>query len=282
MNKYINPFTDFGFKMLFGQEANKDLLIDFLNDLFDGEKIVHELKYLNKEQTKRRKDDRTIIYDIYCTGDDGEHFIVEIQNKVAPTFKDRALYYMATDLVQQGISGDWDYTLLPVYGIFLLNSPLSDTHNKLRTDVILTDRDTHELFSDKLRMIFLELPFFNKNEAECISNFDKWIYVLKHMATLERLPFTKQKEIFGKLADVAELDKLEEPMRSEYKASLKAYRDTNTLIKDSEAKGMAKGMAKGRTIERIEMVRNVRRKGFDDAAIADLLGLSLDDVKDIN
>jgi hypothetical protein len=28
--KYVNPFTDFGFKKIFGDEANKDLLIDFL------------------------------------------------------------------------------------------------------------------------------------------------------------------------------------------------------------------------------------------------------------
>ena len=75
--KYINPFTDFGFKKLFGTEENKDLLMDFLNELIRGKGKIIELKYLNAEQLGRTEYDRRAVYDIYCETDTGEKLIVE-------------------------------------------------------------------------------------------------------------------------------------------------------------------------------------------------------------
>lgn len=93
MARFINPFTDVGFKRIFGQEINKDLLIDFLNGLLEGEKHIVDIRFLDKEVLPAFAQDRGVIYDVYCTNESGEQFIVEMQNRPQVNFRERALYY---------------------------------------------------------------------------------------------------------------------------------------------------------------------------------------------
>ena len=92
MSRFINPFTDVGFKRIFGQEINKDLLIDFLNALLDGERQVKDIHFLDKELLPIYEKDRGLIYDVYCTDEKGEQFIVEMQNKEHANFRERTLF----------------------------------------------------------------------------------------------------------------------------------------------------------------------------------------------
>ena len=189
MPKFINPFTDVGFKRIFGQEINKDLLIDFLNALLEGERQVKDIRFLDKELLPMYENDRRLIYDVYCTDENGEQFIVEMQNKEHVNFRERTIFYLSQAIARQGEKGvDWRFDLKAVYGVFFLNFMLTDLPRKLRTDIVLADRDTHEQFSDKMRYIFLQLPLFTKEESECDTDFERWIYVLKNMETLQRLP----------------------------------------------------------------------------------------------
>lgn len=86
MARFINPFTDVGFKRIFGQEINKDLLIDFLNGLLEGEKHIVDIRFLDKEVLPAFAQDRGVIYDVYCTNESGEQFIVEMQNRPQVNF----------------------------------------------------------------------------------------------------------------------------------------------------------------------------------------------------
>ena len=147
MGKFINPFTDVGFKKIFGQEITKDLLIDFLNGLLVNEKSITDITFLDKELLPEYMGDRGVIYDIYCTTESGEQFIVEMQNKQQTNFKERALFYLSHTVARQGERGaHWQFDLKAVYGVFFLNFCLADAPHKLRTDVVLADRDTHETF----------------------------------------------------------------------------------------------------------------------------------------
>ena len=101
MAKYINPFTDWGFKRLFGQEFSKDLLISFLNDLFEGEFQVRDVSFKDKEQLADSKDLRGCIYDVYCETDEGKHFIVEMQNNWTVNFVNRTLCYASKAITNQ-------------------------------------------------------------------------------------------------------------------------------------------------------------------------------------
>lgn len=190
MAKFINPFTDVGFKMIFGQEINKDLLIDFLNDLLEGEKHITDIRFLDKEVLPEIIGDRSCIYDIYCTSETGEQFIVEMQNRSQQNFKERALYYLSRAVSSQGQQGvEWMFNLKAVYGVFFLNFRLDNSPEKLRTDVVLADRDTNSAFSDKLRFIFLELPAFTKEEKDCKTDFERWILYIEKYGNATEIAF---------------------------------------------------------------------------------------------
>ena len=246
MGRFINPFTDMGFKRIFGQEATKDLLIDFLNDLLVGEKQIKDIRFLDKELIPEFEGDRGVIYDIYCTTEDGEHLIVEMQNKPQARFRERALYYLSNTVVRQGAKGtEWKFNLKAVYGIFFMNFNLKDASPKLKRNIMLQDTETHETFSDKLRFIFIELPCFKKQEEECETDLERWIYVLKNMEILERMLFKARKAAFEKLEKITDIAALSKEDRMKYDESIKVYRDYLVTIEGAVEEGLAKGFEKG-------------------------------------
>lgn len=105
MGNFINPFTDEGFKRIFGQKISKPILLTFLNTLLEGEYHIVDLKYLDKEQLGIADEDRSLIYDIYCEVDGGDHIVVEMQNKSQPYFKNRSIYYISRSIAMQGERG---------------------------------------------------------------------------------------------------------------------------------------------------------------------------------
>ena len=267
MGKFINPFTDVGFKRIFGQEINKDLLIDFLNALLEGERSVKDIRFLDKELLPEFTKDRGLIYDIYCTDEKGGEFIVEMQNKEHVNFRERTLYYLSQAIARQGERGaDWKFGLKAVYGVFFLNFHLTDLPSKLRTDIVLADRDTHELFTDKMRYIFLELPSFKKEESECETDFERWIYVLKNMETLQRLPFKARNAVFKKLEEIVDIASMSKEERMKYDESIKVYRDQLAVMEFERNKGLAEGraegLAKGKAEGRAEGLAEGRAEGL--------------------
>ena len=254
MGRYINPFTDWGFKRLFGQEFSKDLLINFLNDLFEGEFQIKDVTFKDKEQLGDTDDLRGCIFDIYCVTDDDKHFIVEMQNRWVPFFVNRSIYYASKAFVAQrkkfdeaGVRTPVLYQFVPVYVVCIMNfMPKEHEVTKFRTDVALREKSSDSMFSDKLRFIYLSLPFFDKSEEECETGFEKWIYVLKYMEVLERLPFTAQKKIFDHLAKLADVRCLSSEEQEKYDESIKAADDYYSGLYGSYVEGEEKGIAKGR------------------------------------
>lgn len=273
MGQFINPFTDYGFKKIFGQEVSKDLLIDFLNDLLVGERVIMDITFLNNEQLPEWEDARALIYDIYCTTDTGEKIIVEMQNKSQACFKDRALYYLSNAVINQGKRGDWMFDIKAVYGVFFMNFLLKD-NVKFRTDVILADRDTGELFSDKLRQIFLAMPAFNKEEYECETDFERWIYTLKNMEVLKRMPFKARKAVFEKLEEVADVASLNEKEHELYWKSINAYRTHLSVLETAKQEGREEGREEGI----LSVARNLKCQNIAIDVIADATGLSFEEI----
>ena len=280
MGRFINPFTDYGFKFLFGREVEKELLIDFLNDLLSGEHVITDIQFLNNEQQPEVKTERGIIYDIYCMTDTGERIIVEMQNREQPYFKDRALFYLSRAITQQAKSGPWDFRLDAVYGVFFMNFVIDkDMPAKIRTDVILSDRDTGQLFNNKFRQIFIELPNFDKEEDECSNDFERWIYVLKNMETLKRLPFKARKSVFEKLEKIVDIASLSKEERMKYDESIKVYRDNLVTLEFAEQKGRAEGKEEGRAEGKEETARNLKKMGVSLEIISKATGLSIEKIE---
>ena len=276
MARFINPFTDVGFKRIFGQEINKDLLIDFLNALLEGERRVKDIRFLDKELIPIYEKDRSLIYDIYCTDENGEQFIVEMQNREHVNFRERTIYYLSQAIARQGERGvDWKFSLKAVYGVFFLNFQLTQLPHKLRTDIILADRDTHEQFSDKMRYIFLELPSFIKEENECETDFERWIYVLKNMETLQRLPFKARNAVFQRLEQIVDIAAMSKEDRMKYDESIKVYRDRLAVMEFERLKGVEEGRAE----TNLNVIRNLKQMGLAPEFIAQATGLSVEEVE---
>jgi len=282
-DRYINPYTDFGFKMLFGTEMNKELLISFINSLLSGKEVIRDLTYLNTEHLGTSEADRRAVFDVYCENERGEKILIEMQRGEQQFFKDRSLYYATFPIREQGEKGEWDYRLKAVYVIGILNFKFdSEDDNFFHHEVQLMDVCTKQVFYDKLTFIYLEIPKFNKSEDELVTMFDKWLFVLRNLSRLMARPAALQDRIFTRLFEAAEIAKFTKEQYEAYEESLKVYRDWQNTIVTAEQKGMAKGMAegiaKGRMEQNIANARSMKLAGLDYEIISQVTGLSKDEI----
>jgi len=274
--KYINPFTDYGFKRLFGEEPNKDLLLDFLNELLKEEQgEITELTYLKNENLSSTELNRKAIFDLYCTNERGEKFIVELQKTKQKFFKDRTVYYSTFPIREQAVIGsEWNFELKKVYTIAILDFIFDEDESqpeKLRYDVKLSDIETKRVFYDKLTFIYLEMPKFNKSAEELETKFDKWLYVLKNLHKLDRIPEKLKENIFLKLFETAEIAKFSQSEYQEYEDSLKYYRDIKNSLDTAKEEGKIEG--------KIEVARTGLKEGLSVEVIMKLTGMTKEEIE---
>jgi predicted transposase/invertase (TIGR01784 family) len=285
--KYINPFTDYGFKRLFGEEPNKDLLLDFLNVLLKEEQgEIKDLTYLKSEHLGTSEVDRKAIFDLYCENEKGEKFIVELQKTKQNFFKDRTVYYSTFPIREQAKRADWNYELKAVYTIAILDFVFDEDKNdpnKLRYDIKLTDTETKEVFYNKLTFIYLEMPKFNKTVDELETRFDKWLYVIRNLNRLDKVPDKLRERVFEKLFETAEIAKFTPDQIRSYEDSLKYYRDLknslDTAKEEGREEGIEIGVEKGREERNIEIAKELLKNGIDIDIISKSTGLTQEQIE---
>ena len=279
--KYINPLTDFGFKKLFGTEPNKMLLIDFLNQILPDRKIK-DLSYSSGEKQGLTEVDRKAIFDLYCIGDKGERFIVEMQKAKQNFFKDRSVFYASFPIQEQGKRNKWDYKLDPVYSVGILDFIFDDHKDDDELlHIVELKNQRCEVFYDKLKFVYLELPKFKKKEEDLETHFDKWMYVFTHLSQLQDRPKKLQDRVFAKLFEAAEIAKFTPKEREAYEESLKYYRDIKNVVDTSREEGLKEGMEKGMEKRNIEIVKQMKKEGFSNEQIKKITGLSKDEIEKI-
>jgi predicted transposase/invertase (TIGR01784 family) len=297
-DKYINPLTDFGFKKLFGTEPNKILLIDFLNQILPDRHQIQDLSYSRNEQLGLNELDRKAIFDLYCVGESGERFIVELQKAKQNFFKDRSVYYASFPIQEQAQKGEWDFRLEPVYTVGILDFIFDDhksEHELLH--IVELKNQRCEVFYDKLKFIYLELPKFKKDESELETQFDKWLFVFRHLSNLQDRPPKLQDKIFQKLFEAAEIAKFTPEERFAYEDSLKYYRDMKNVVDSSREEGIQEGIEKGiqEGIEKglqegiqkgiqkrnFEIAKSMKEKGMSNSEISELTGLNDDEINQL-
>ena len=286
--RYVNPYTDFGFKLLFGTPVNKDLLIGFLNALFRGEQEITDVTYLNAEQLGRAEWDRKAVFDVYCENVKGERFIVEMQKARQKYFKDRSVFYSTFPIREQAKVGDWDYELKSVYTVGVLNFVFDedkDDEEYYHHEVKLMDVGRKEVFYEKLTFIYLEMPKFRKREDELETLFDKWMFVLKNLATLLERPVALQERVFKRLFETAEIARFSESEMRDYEESLKNLRDLgnvlNTAKEEGRKEGRKEGREEGERKKSLEIARNLLQAGITEDVIAATTGLSVEEIRNL-
>jgi predicted transposase/invertase (TIGR01784 family) len=278
---YINPYTDFGFKKLFGEEGSKDLLIDFLNQLLPPEYKIVELEFRDKEISPEIPEYRKAIFDLYCENEKGEKFIVELQKTKQDFFKDRALYYSTFPIQEQAKKGSlWNFELKAVYTVaildFIFDEDKKDT-DKYKYFVKLSDIETNKVFYDKLTFVYLEMPKFKKPLEEIETHFEKWLYVLRHLNELDKMPVKLTERIFKKLFDVAEIAKFNREQFMQYEDSLKYYWDLKNSLDTKFREGEIKGKIEGK----IEIANNLLKMKVEMDVIVAATGLTKVEIEKI-
>ena len=287
--RYINPYTDFGFKRLFGTEMNKDLLISFLNSILgSGNLGICDIKYLNSERLGEGYGDRKAVFDVYCETENHSKFIVEMQKAEQRFFKDRSIYYAAAPIREQAPKGKWDYHLENVYTVGILDFVFPENEYPeqcYRHEIKLKDVEDNHVFYDKLTFIYLEMPKFTKTEEELETMADKWMFAVRNLSRLLDRPKALQDRIFKKFFEQAEIARYTPEERRDYEESVKNYRDYINTVDTAHHRGFEEGRAEGRAEGKAEGIMEVARKmkemNLSSDAIIKATGLTKEEIERI-
>ncbi len=283
--KYINPFTDFGFKKIFGEEASKILLIDFLNALLLQTNKIVDLNFKNTEQLGQTDTDRKVIYDIYCENEIGEKFIVELQKAKQNYFKERTIYYSTFPIREQAEKGEWNYNLKSVYCIGILDFTFDDyEESPEKNEVVHTIKLKNQkgnIFYEKLTYIYIEMPNFKKAESELTSRLDKWLFFIKNLEDFQNIPAIFSDEIFTKAFEKAELAKFGAVDLDNYETSLKIYRDLKGVIDTAFDEGKIEGIIEGKLEKKVEIAKALKENGVSIHIIINTTGLTEDEINEL-
>jgi len=279
MAKYINPYTDFGFKKLFGEEGNKDLLIDFLNQLLPAHHQIRDLDFRNPANLPDLPIERKAFFDVHCQALSGERFIVEMQKAKVKYFKDRSLFYVTFPIREQAQQGDWDFKLTAIYFVAILDFPYDEAEErrKFRRDVALKDQDG-DLFFDKLHFRFLQMPLFNKTENELVTHFDKWCYFLKNLENLDHIPAILNEPIFQKAFQTAQLANLSPEQRAIYDENLMQYWGFKSAINTAVEEAVEEAVGTAVEETSIKIAKNSIMAGLTNELVRQITGLPLEQI----
>jgi predicted transposase/invertase (TIGR01784 family) len=273
--KYVNPFTDFGFKKIFGEEASKPMLIDFLNAILPETNRIVDLSFKNNEQLGQLEQDRKAIYDIYCESEKGEKFIVELQKAKQNYFKDRTVYYSTFPIREQAEKGEWYFNLQAVYCIGILDFTFDDYETEPeKSEVVHTIKlkdQFGKIFYDKLTFIYLEMPNFKLDENQLKTRLDKWLYFIKYLEDFESIPTIIADEVFNKAFEKAEIAKFGAREIASYENSLKIYRDLKNVIDTAFDDGKIEG--------KTEMAKFMKTENEPIEKIIKYTGLSKEEIE---
>jgi predicted transposase/invertase (TIGR01784 family) len=282
VGKYIDPLVDFAFKKIFGTEPNKDLLIAFLNAVFRGRKHIVDLVFNKNEHPGDLKHEGSAIFDLLCTGEKGEQILIEVQRARQARFKERALFYTSRLISEQAPKGGrtaWGYNISEVYLIALMEDfTLEDApKSQYLHDICLCNRDTGEVFYNKLGYTFIELSKFDRTEDSLETDLEKWFYVLKNMSKMDKIPVYFRKPIFEKLFEIAEYSNLTKEEKTMYDQSMKYKWDNENVMEYAVTTAKAEGEHK----KALEVALKMKKEGFSIDQIAKFTDLSAEEIEQL-
>ena len=284
--RYVNFYTDFAFKKLFGTEANKELLISFLNAMFDGREVIRDLNYLNVEHLGHIVEDRKAVFDVYCETDTGDKILVEMQKAAQDYFVDRSIFYSTFAIQEQAPKGYWNFQLKRVYTIGILDFCFDNkSPDNFYHEVKFLDTKTKKVFNEKPTYIYLEMPKFQKTEEELVTLFDKWLYAIKHLVNLMDRPAVLREAVFARFFEQAEIARYTPEEQRGYQESQKEFWDIysimSTKFREGKDEGIAEGIEIGKQEATLANARALKDNGVPTDVIAQSLGLTDEQMKEL-
>lgn len=288
-SKFLDPKNDYAFKRIFGTERNKDILKQFLNDIFEfkGNDVIDNLRFLQTVQDPDIASKKQSIVDVLCEDQVGTQYIIEMQVAKTKGFEKRAQYYAAKAYSSQINRGD-DYSRLKrIIFLAITDYVMFADKPAYKSDHITLDKLTHEHDLKDFSFTFIELPKFTKELDQLNSDKEKWIYFFKHADETAECDVERvmgENTSIGKAYEELNQYSWSEIERNTYERELKNERDARAIeaakIEDAEIRGMergiAKGMAKGIEQTLHTIVKSMRQQNMTIDAIATVTGLAKD------
>ena len=307
--KYADLLDDDVFKLVFGRESTKDVMIEFLNQVIPDRKIV-DLEFIDKEMHPVERDAKGVVYDMFCKTDSGARIIVEVQRRKQPFYPERAVYYSTFQIQRQVEAGADAYDFLPVYVVNILDFKMDkhDVGTDIKTVYRLYEERSRRLLTDRVTFIFIELPKFKKSIDELDGNVLEGMYFcFKNMAVLEECPKVLTHQIFRKIFEVSELYNMDQDTRDKVIHKMTTERDLRNQMAyarqeaieeglaegrakghaEGRAEGHAEGHAEGRTVglaegtkkNQIKTAKKMLNMGMSIDLIAEISGLSKEEIE---
>ena len=299
--RYVDILSDSGFKAVFGDEKNTDVIIDFLNVVLPAERRVRSLMFSRTEIPGFTATNKAVRLDLRCESEDGTHFIVEMQQTGQRNFFRRCVQYAAKVYDSNSRSGDRHYDLPPVYliGILARDPGFSRSGSvwdgRYISEYTFREKVTHDIADETISIIFVELFRFVKGEAECSSESDCWWYSMKHLKELESIPPTFGSESLDRLYRASEIAQFDIEKRLKYEEDMISERDYINILDTAEERGLERGRAEGLEQGRAEgiakgvaqgvaqgvskVARAMLESGMDIKSISSLTGMTEEQIR---
>ncbi len=300
VQRYVDILTNGGFKALFGDTANKDVVMSIINVLLPDHRKVTEIDYLPTEYQGQVVDlNKEYHYDFMCKDESGTVFIVELQRYQDDYWFKRCVSYACRAYDRQNRKGE-DYNVAPVYLIGLMDVPIDHPDKDFWKDRYVSEytfreKESHDLLGETIVIIFAEMANFSKAAEDCVTEVDKMLYLLKNIGRMMDQPGWLQHEVYTRIFDACEIAGFDEDKLIKYdkdmydERRLKSEMNTAKRIgyEDGHKEGRADGLAEGRAEGRAEGMAEGKRelcmsmleKGISRETVAEIVGLSVDELE---
>lgn len=283
---YVDLLTDSGFKAVFGDENNKELIINFINSVLGQERHVTDVEFLPGEWSGRTVTSKGVRFDLLCHDSQGRKFVVEMQRRShSDDFYERSVYYAGLAMASQQSRGADNYFYEPVYVIGIMEDALK--HEKLLNESALLSRYqmveiTRGIVAPStINCIFVQLRNFKLRQEECRTEFDRWCFSFKHAAKLEEVPF--EDKLSKALFRACEIAQFPNDKQLAYEADMMTERDYRHDLyferEEGKAEGRAEGRAEGINLGIATVAKTMKQNGgFTVEQIAAATGLSKEQI----
>ena len=251
---FVNLRSDVGFKAVFADRNNKDILIGVLNQILPPEARIEDIKeYSDREQRRDVPYGKKTVLDLVCVNRDDRTFVVEMQASEEDFFFERCVYY-ASGLYHLELSDGVRYKgLRPVYVVSFLNYRLRhDDESLWDTDHFIshwrfTEKRTGMVADQTISVIFVEMTLFTKTLEECVTEFDRLFYIFKNSDGFQRIPewIEEAGGISRRLAEACEVAAFDKEKRLKYEIDKMNEWDIQAQKEYAVRKGLEEGLQKG-------------------------------------
>ncbi len=278
--KFADPRTDFAFKKIFGNELAKDVLISFLNAVLslDEAHAIVGVTLLDPYEAPKTKYQQNSFLDVKCLDARGVTYVVEMQVAYVAGFEKRVIYNASKAYANQLLKCEPYPKLNQVISINLLDFILFDDFGHYLSCHETREKISGNRYLDEIRYYFIELPKFNKTEAELRDRIEKWIYFIKHARDLETIPEALAEPVFHHAFELANRANMTPKELEAYDDSMTVMRDERGRLEGAEEIGEKRGEKRG--VLRVALA--MRKNGMESSLIAQLTGLAVKEVEAIS